>query len=124
MNLKITCRKESITGGEQIYATYCGACHLRDGKGDGSRFPPLDSSEYVLGDKKRLISILLNGLHENITVKGKHYNNLMPSHSFLSDNDMALVLTYIRQNFGNSSSEIKPEEVTALRSSTKSLSKK
>jgi mono/diheme cytochrome c family protein len=53
-------QKETISGGEQIYATYCGACHLRDGKGDGSRFPPLDSSEYVIGDKKRLINILLN----------------------------------------------------------------
>ena len=107
--------KELVTGGEQIYSTYCGACHLNDGRGDGDRFPPLDSSEYVTGDKKRLINILLNGLQEPITIKGKLYNNQMPSHGFLSDKDISLVLTYIRQNFGNTASDITPEEVAALR---------
>ena len=103
--------KEVATGGEKLYQTYCGACHLKDGKGDGSRFPPLDSSEYVMGDKTRLINILLNGMKQPITVKGKQYNGLMPSHSFLSDKDLALVLTYIRQNFDNKSSEVSPGEV-------------
>ena len=114
--------KGVATGGEKIYKTYCIACHLGDGKGDGSRFPPLDSSEYVLGDKNRLINILLNGLQEPITVKGKQYNNLMPSHRFLSDEDLALVLAYVRQNFGNSASAIAAEEVTNQRN--KAFSKK
>ena len=52
-------------------------------------------------------------MQEQITVKGKQYNNLMPSHRFLSDEDLALVLAYVRQNFGNSASEITAEEVTA-----------
>ncbi len=116
-------QKGVLTGGEQIYNTYCVACHLNNGKGDGSRFPPLDSSEYVLGDKNRLINILLLGKQEPITVKGKPYNNLMPSHSFLPDKDLSLVLTYIRKNFGNNSSEIKPEEVAALRSTTNTTAK-
>ena len=103
--------KEVATGGEQIYQTYCGACHLKDGKGDGSRFPPLDSSEYVLGDKTRLINILLYGMQQPITVKGKQFNGLMPSHRFLTDKDLALVLTYIRQNFDNKTSEVSPGEV-------------
>src|SRR6478735_8069328 len=114
--------KGIATGGEKIYKTYCIACHLGDGKGDGSRFPPLDSSEYVLGDKSRLINILLNGMQEQIIVRGKQYNNLMPSHSFLSDEDLALVLAYARQNFGNSAGEITAQEVTDQRS--KALSKK
>ena len=109
-------QKTLLAGGAQIYSTYCGACHSKNGQGDGSRFPPLDSSEYVLGDKNRLISILLNGLHEPIIVKGKQYNNLMPSHSFLKDKDLALVATYIRQNFGNNATEIAEEQVAALRS--------
>ena len=104
-------QKEALTGGEKIYQTYCGACHLKDGKGDGSRFPPLDNSEYVVGDKTRLINILLNGMQQPITVKGKQYSGLMPSHRFLTDNDMALVLTYIRQNFNNNSSEVSSAEV-------------
>jgi glucose/arabinose dehydrogenase len=108
-------QKTKLTGGAEIYSTYCGVCHLSNGKGDGSRFPPLDSSEYVLGDKTRLINILLNGLQQPITVKGKQFNNLMPSHSFLTDKDLALVLTYVRQSFGNNATEINEEEVAALR---------
>ncbi|MEP6595012.1 MAG: c-type cytochrome [Ginsengibacter sp.] len=116
-------QKDVVTGGEQVYRTYCVACHLNDGKGDGSRFPPLESSEYVTGDKKRLINILLNGLQQTITVKGKQYNNVMPSHSFLSDVDMATVLTYVRQNFGNTSSEITAAEIAVSRNSSKTAGK-
>ena len=108
-------QKEVVAGGQQIYQTYCVACHLINGKGDGSRFPPLDSSEYVIGDKNRLINILLNGLQQPITVNGKQFNGLMPSHSFLSDPDIAMVLTYIRQNFNNRSSSVTKEEVAAAR---------
>ncbi len=108
-------QKEIVVGGQQIYQTYCVACHLINGKGDGSRFPPLDSSEYVVGDKNRLINILLNGLQQQITVNGKQFNGLMPSHSFLSDSDLALVLTYIRQNFNNKSGAVAAEDVAAQR---------
>ncbi len=108
-------QKAIVAGGEQIYATYCVACHLNDGKGDGSRFPPLENSEWVNGDKKRLINILLNGMREPITVRGQRYSNPMPPHNFLSDDQLALVLTYIRQNFGNKSSEVTAEEVAKER---------
>jgi glucose/arabinose dehydrogenase len=98
-------------GGERIYSTYCVSCHQQNGKGDGSRFPPLDSSEWVNGDKKRLIGILLNGMEKPITVNGKVFNNLMPAHNFLTDDQMSSVLTYIRQNFSNRSDSVSPEEV-------------
>jgi mono/diheme cytochrome c family protein len=58
---------------------------------------------------------LLQGLEGPITVKGKKYNNVMPSHKFLNDKQMAEVLTYIRQNFGNNSDEIKPVDVYSIR---------
>jgi len=115
-------QKDVAIGGEQIYQTYCSACHQTDGRGDENRFPPLDSSAFVLGDKTRLINIVLNGMQEPITVKGKQFNGLMPSHRFLSDNDLAMVLTYIRQNFNNKSSEVSPGEVEKERS--KSFTKK
>ena len=107
-----------MSGGEEIYLTYCGACHLHDGKGDGLRFPPLDSSEYVMGDKNKLIEILLNGLQQPITVRGKEWNNLMPSHSFLTDDQLSSVLTYVRKNFGHSQDGITVEEIAAHRSKT------
>ncbi|MCP9770491.1 cytochrome C [Lacihabitans sp. LS3-19] len=109
----------AMTDGERIYTTYCVTCHSKNGKGDGQRYPPLDNSEYVSGDKTRLINILLNGLNEEITVKGKKYNAIMPSHSFLSNRDIAAVLSYIRQNFNNKSTEIAPAEVKLLREKMK-----
>lgn len=113
--IKDNLQKDIVAGGEQIYRTYCVACHLNDGKGDGSRFPPLENSEWVNGDKKRLIGVLLHGMQEPITVNGQQYKNLMPQHSFLSDEQLALLLTYIRKNFGNNSSDITSEEVAAER---------
>jgi len=116
-------QKSTAGSAEEIYFTYCGACHLNNGKGDGTRFPPLDSSEWVLGDKTKLTGILINGLREPIMVKGKQFNNLMPSHSFLNDSELAMVLTYIRKNFGNNAGEITEEEVAAVRNVSKTVAK-
>jgi glucose/arabinose dehydrogenase/mono/diheme cytochrome c family protein len=105
-------QKGLAAGGEKIYQSYCVSCHLANGQGDGSRFPPLDSSEYVYGDKKRLINILLKGMQQQISVKGRTYNGLMPAHHFLTDNDLAELLTYIRQHFNNKTDSVSTEEVT------------
>jgi glucose/arabinose dehydrogenase/mono/diheme cytochrome c family protein len=117
-------KTDAITGRtlskSAIYDTYCVSCHQADGNGDGNRFPPIAESEWVTGDSERLIKVLLQGLEGPITVKGKKYNNVMPSHKFLDDEQIAEVLTYIRQNFGNKAEEIKPIDVYAIR---KSLSK-
>lgn len=107
-----------LEAGAQVYNFYCGSCHQRDGKGDGTRYPPLDGSEWVTGDKKRLIDVVINGLEGPITVKGVGYNGLMPPHSFLTDEQVASVLTYIRKNFGNNASSIYAREVTEVRAST------
>lgn len=104
--------------GENIYNNNCGSCHQRDGKGDGSRFPPLNGSEWVTGDPERLIKVVLNGLEGSITVKGQHYNGIMPSHRFLDDEEVASVLTYIRKNFNNNASSISAREVGYVRRSS------
>jgi mono/diheme cytochrome c family protein len=107
--------KGVVVAGEKIYNTYCGSCHQGNGLGDNNRFPPLAGSEWVTGDKKRLIEIVLNGLQGPIEVKGQSYNNVMPQHSFLNNEDIASVLTYIRQNFGNTATAIHAEEVNEVR---------
>jgi mono/diheme cytochrome c family protein len=101
--------------GEKAYKTYCSTCHQGDGKGDGDRFPSLNGSEWVVGDKSRLINVVLNGLEGPITVKGKSFNGTMPKHDFLSDADIAQILTYIRLNFDNNSSAIREKEVARFR---------
>lgn len=107
--------KDKPIPGAQVYDIYCVSCHQHNGKGDGNRFPPLDSCDWVYGDKKRLINVVLNGLNKPIEVKGKTYNSLMPQHSFLRDGDIAQVLTYIRQHFNNNASAVTAEEVLKVR---------
>jgi len=103
------------SAGEKAYKTYCSTCHQGDGKGDGDRFPPLNGSEWVVGDKNRLINVVLNGLEGPVTVKGKSFNGTMPKHEFLTDSDIAQILTYIRLNFTNNSSAIREKEVARVR---------
>lgn len=102
-------------GGEKIYNTYCISCHQANGKGDGNRFPPLDGSEWVNGDKEKLINVLLKGLTGTITVKTQSFDGVMPKHDFMSDADIAKVLTYIRISFTNNASAIHEQDVINVR---------
>ncbi|MBA3972199.1 MAG: cytochrome c, partial [Bacteroidetes bacterium] len=104
-----------LAAGAKLYNTYCGSCHQSNGKGDGTRFPPLENSEYVKGDRRRLISIVLNGLSGPITVNGVGFNEVMPPNSYLNDDDIALILTYVRANFKNNTTGIQPQEVARIR---------
>jgi len=104
-----------LTGGEQVYVTYCAACHQRNGEGSPPRYPPISRTEWVSGDKTRLLTIILNGLEGPIEVRGESYNFPMPQHSFLSDAEVASVATYIRQNFGNDASAVQEHEVREVR---------
>lgn len=107
--------KEEIFGGEKTYYTYCSACHQKGGRGATGRFPPIANTDWVSGDKERLIKIVLEGMEGSIQVHGETYNGVMPQHSFLSDKEIAEVLTYIRSNFENNASAVTPEEVARLR---------
>ena len=109
--------KDKPASAAKLYDAYCRACHQQNGKGDGARFPPLDSSEWVMGDKKRLISVVLNGLQGPIEVKGNAYNGTMPGHGYLSDSEIALILSYIRQNFNNDADSVTSSEVQEIRKS-------
>ncbi|MFB6248484.1 MAG: c-type cytochrome [Salinibacter sp.] len=108
-------RQEMLSAGEKVYVTNCAACHQRDGKGAPPRYPTLAGTEWVTGDKQRLISVIVNGLEGPIEVKGKSYNRAMPSHDFLSDEEVAEVATYIRQNFGNDASAVSVKDVRRAR---------
>lgn len=113
--IKDNLEKNIANGGELIYKTYCTNCHLTNGKGDGQRYPPLTNSSYINGENDKLIQILLKGISEPVTINGKTYNGIMPSHSFLSDKDISLVINYIRQNFENNASPITQEDVKKVR---------
>jgi len=101
--------------GSQVYFSFCSSCHQVNGKGDGNRFPPLTQSDWVNGDKTKLIEVVINGLEGSITIQGKAYNNSMPAHKFLSDGEVAQVLTYIRSAFNNNTDSITAGEVMKVR---------
>lgn len=107
--------KDDAVPGAETYAVYCRACHQQDGRGDGTRYPPLENSEWVNGDKNILLTIVMNGLNAPIDVAGKSYHNIMPQHGFLKDKEIADVLTYVRSHFTNKTSAITEKEVAAFR---------
>ncbi len=112
--VKDNLEKEITARSAQVYNTYCAACHQTNGMGN-DRFPPLSGSEWVTGDKKKLIGIILNGLQGPIVVKGKSYNNVMPSLSMIRTKEISQILTYIRQSFGNNAEAVTPEDVWMTR---------
>lgn len=109
----------SKSNGKAVYATYCLTCHQADGGGVPRMNPPLIKTEYVNGNKQRLIGIVLNGLNVPLEINGDSYENPMASHAFLKDQQIADVLTYVRSSFGNKSSAITAAEVKAIRAKIK-----
>ncbi len=77
-------------------------------------FPPLAKSDYLNKDKKRAINTVLKGLTGEVVVNGKKFNSVMPA-MVLSDEEVANVLTYVYNTWGNSGLEVTPAEVTPLR---------
>ena len=118
-----TARKLYLQGAE-IYRRegHCITCHQENGQGlPAAQFPPLAESEWVSGDRNRLIKLTLHGLLGPIKVKGVAYQGLVPMTPFkgLSNEELASVLTYVRNSFGNEASSIQPEHVEAIRKATR-----
>ncbi len=104
-----------LMAGKQVYDKFCVQCHMNNGKGAPGMNPPLAGVNIVTGEKSQLIKIILNGLKEPLVINGETYNNAMPAHAFLTDQQVADVLTYIRNTFGNSADPVKPDEVAKVR---------
>jgi len=111
--------QESVKRGKLVYDTYCLPCHQADGGGVPRMNPPLVKTSYVLGDKKRLIGIVLNGMDEPLEIDGETFTNIMAPHDFLKDQEIADVLTFVRNSFGNKASAVLPGEVKTARAEKK-----
>ncbi|MDJ0813613.1 MAG: cytochrome c [Woeseiaceae bacterium] len=101
--------------GESVYYANCVACHLPAGTGLEGAFPPLAGSDYLEGDRSRVIATILYGRQGPITVNGVEYNGVMPKFAHLNDAEVAAVVTYIFQSWGNDLPAMGPEEVAAVR---------
>jgi mono/diheme cytochrome c family protein len=107
--------KASIERGKTVYENTCLACHQINGSGVPGMNPPLKKTKWVVGDKKTLINVILKGLDQEIVVDDETYTNVMPAFANLSDQEIADVLTYIRNSFGNKASQVTEAEVKKLR---------
>lgn len=111
--------KASIARGKELYLFQCLACHQIDGGGVPHLNAPLDGSASVKGkDKAKLIKIVLNGL-KGEEIEGESYSNVMAPHKELTDQQIADILTYVRNSWSNKSSQVTPAEVKAVRAKLK-----
>ena len=101
--------------GFALYQMHCQACHQANGQGVQDTHPPIAGSEWVSGDKDRLIDVVINGLEGEIKVKGESYYGVMPPMPYLSNQEVADVLSFVRANFGNNASKVSPQEVRKVR---------
>lgn len=107
--------KASIERGKEVYTAQCMTCHMEQGEGIESVYPPLAKSDYLMADKKRSIDQVLHGLTGEVKVNGKTYDGTMTGFDMLSDAEISDVLNYVRNSFGNKGAAITPEEVKGLR---------
>jgi len=105
---------ERIEMGKQVYSQTCVACHQTNGEGLPNAFPPLAKADFLNADVDRAIDIVLNGLTGEITVNGNKYNSVMTAQN-ITDEEIANVLTYIYNNWGNNKTEVTPSMVKAVR---------
>ncbi|PTQ96905.1 mono/diheme cytochrome c family protein [Mucilaginibacter yixingensis] len=109
----------TITAGQKVYTTYCVSCHQADGGGVQNMNPPLIKTPYVLGDKVRMAKIVINGFSENVEINGDTYTNTMPALAMLKDEEIAAVLTYVRNSFGNKAPAVTVADVKKARAAKK-----
>jgi nitrite reductase (NO-forming) len=112
-------KQEQIEAGKVLYLGTCSTCHQMEGQGIPKVFPPLAKSDYMLADKKRSIEVLLNGLSGKVVVNGQEYNSVMPPMSHMADDELANILSYVRNAFGNAGDVVSVAEVAAVRGGTK-----
>lgn len=104
-----------MVAGKRGYEQYCLSCHQESGSGVSGLNPPLKNTEYVTGDKNRLLSIVMLGSNVGLKVNGATYANAMPAFDYLRDQEIADITSYIRNSFGNSAIPVTIEEVAAMR---------
>jgi nitrite reductase (NO-forming) len=109
-------KEMQVEKGKQVYMGLCFACHQPDGKGLPAIFPPLAGSDYMLADRERAIRVVLKGLTGPVTVNGAKYDSAMPpQEAALTDAQVADVLTYIYNDWGNKGEAFTTDQVKTIR---------
>ncbi len=109
---------QQVKAGAALYNGTCSVCHQATGEGMASVFPPLAKSDYLNADKIRSIGVVLNGLSGPVNVNGASYDSVMPPMSQLNDDEVANILTYVLNSWGNNGGQISAAEVAHQRANT------
>src|SRR5262245_8730362 len=109
-------REIQMAKGQQVFMQTCFVCHQPNGLGIPGQIPPLAKSDYLMADKERAIRAVLQGLSGEITVNGKKFNGQMIPLNTLTDEEVANVITYVRNTWGNSGDAATVPEVRRIRS--------
>jgi mono/diheme cytochrome c family protein len=117
-NVFVKASDEQMKRGAAVYARTCIACHQPTGLGLPPVFPPLANAPIVAGNPELPVKFILQGLMGPITVNGMTYNSMMPPVAGVSDADIADVLTYVRQSFGNQANAVTADQVKDIRAAT------
>ncbi|MFW6347238.1 MAG: c-type cytochrome [Cyclonatronaceae bacterium] len=113
---------DPIAEGQRVYTRVCQACHQSNGEGVQGSFPTLVGAEWVVDKPDNAVKIVLNGLQGELVRDDATYNGVMPAFDNLSDQEIAAVVSYIRDSFGNDASEYPEERVTQIRELTSDIS--
>jgi len=109
-------KDDQIKAGQQLFTGTCSVCHQANGEGLTNVFPPLAKSDYLAKQtREHLISIPLHGLTGKVTVNGAEYDSVMPPMSQLNDDEVANILTYVLNSWGNPGGQVTKEEVAKVR---------
>ncbi len=109
---------QQIAAGKALYQGTCSVCHQPDGKGLPNVFPPLAKSDFLMADAERSIGVVLNGLSGPVEVNGAKFDSVMPPMRQLNDDEVANILTFVRNSFGNEGAAITREQVAKVRAGT------
>lgn len=111
-------KDQQIQAGMVLYNGTCSVCHQQNGEGLEGVFPPLASSDYLVAEKHRAVEIVLNGLSGPVTVNGVTYSSVMPPMSQLNDDEIANILTFALNSWGNEGGVVSSDEVAEIRAAT------
>lgn len=111
--------KASLQRGKKVYEKTCLSCHQPDGEGVPRMNPPLVKTKIILGAKQKLVQIIVKGFNEEVEINGDIFSNPMPAQPQLTNQEIADVLTYVRNSFGNQATAVTVAEVKAIRAKLK-----
>ena len=112
-------KAQQLEAGKVLYNGTCSVCHQNNGAGIPGVFPPLAESDYLMADTRRAIGIVLNGMTGPVTVNGQEYNSVMPPMSQMTDDEVANIMTYVLNSFGNENGVVSSEGVAEVREATR-----